>query len=222
MDNNPDIIEFYETLIDDSPDTVSEYVLLNQADAQLRILRPWEILKKLDVTQTRVGGESYLTAKTLPSDFHRPNKLVIGTGQPALKRIRFEEQHVYKTAPGLYFIDFANGQYYITDGTWPGTIYNYYFFNPGKLTADGANSTRITPIWPSDYWPMLAYKMAEIQMGGIDFDQIAAGSLPTWVRTYKDLLDGMTNWDAELKDNDILPRGYADDDSVPVMDLGLL
>lgn len=222
MDNNADIVDFFNTLVDDSPDPVAVYALLNQADAQIRAMRPWEILKVTDSSKTRIQGDSIATPKALPTDFDRPHRVFIGENQvPPLRRVANEDKRILGKSAGVYFLDYKNGQMYIGEGTWYGTIYHTYLYRPLKL-ADTSDATHLdTSVWPSDFFPILAYKMAEIQMGGIDFDQIAAGSLPTWTRTYKDLLDAMVNWDASLKDDGDVYRVGSNED-LPRPDLGLL
>lgn len=222
MENNADIIAFFETLISDTLDVDAEYALLNQADAVIRATRPWEILKVEDSSKTRVSGETYLTAKALPTDFHRPYKVFIGESQlPGLKRIRFEDRRRYQNSPGYYYIDYKNGNMYITNGTWAGTIYNNYIYKPLKLAKTADTAHLDTPVFPSDYFPIYAYKMAEITMGGIDEDDRSLQSVPQWVRTYRELWDGMVTWDAELKENDLTQEQYQDDVG-GVVDLGLL
>lgn len=222
MQDNGDIIEYFNELTQDALDEDTAYRLLNQVDALIRNVRPWEILKKLDETKTRSSGDSYTTAKTLPSDFSKPHKLLVGVGQGALKRVPFDEQHIYRNVPGAYFIDFKNGTYYIANGTWTGTIYNYYIYKPARLTSDGASSTLTSPVFPSDFWPYYAIKMAEVFMGGIDQDERSLQSVPQFIRTGKELWDAMIAWDADLKENDLLQRGYREDSAEPIIDLGRL
>lgn len=221
LNDAPGIISFFETLVDDVSEPTSEYVLLNQGDTLIRHARPWEILKKTDSSKTRISGDDYTTAKALATDFDRPYKLYVGIGQAPLKRVRYEDWLQYKDMGGLYSIDFKNGNLYISNGTWTGTIYHTYIYRPLRL-ADTADATHIiTPVYPEEFWPIYAYKMAEIQMGGVDFDAIASQSLPTWVRSYRDLWDSMVSWDADLKDEDRLSESYADN-GLPTIDLGRL
>lgn len=221
MENNTDIIEFFETLITDTLDADAEMVLLNQADAVIRATRPWEILKSEDSSKTRTSGDTYLTAKAQPSDFHRPYKIYVGDNQlPALKRIRFEDRRKFQNAAGYYYIDNKNGNLYITNGTWAGTIYNNYIYKPLKLALIADSTHLDTPVFPDDYFPIYAYKMAEIYMGGIDEDDRSVAAVPQWVRTYRELWDAMVTWDAELKENDLLQEQYQDSESLPVVDLG--
>lgn len=223
MDNNTDIIEFFETLITDTLDADAEMVLLNQADAVIRAIRPWEILKSEDSTKSRSSGDTFQTAKVQPTDFHRPHKIYIGDNQlPPLKRIRFEDRRKFQNAAGYYCIDFKNGNLYITNGTWTGVIYNTYIYKPLRL-ALSADATHLNaPVFPSDYYPYYAYKMAEIYMGGIDEDDRSIAAVPQWVKTAKEIWEAMVTWDAELKENDLLQETYQDSESLPVIDLGRL
>lgn len=206
---------FYTLVSDEELDTTAAYQLLNQADAVLRQKRPWEILKKRNTSLTRTSGEDWTSSKALPSDFHRPWKLKVGIGQKPLKRIPYDMLQEYKDIAGIYAIDYANNVYYITGPTWTGTIYNHYLYKPDTLVEAG------TPVFPADYHPIYAYTMAEIWMGGIDQDERSIAAVPQWQKQHKALWEAMTDWDAELKEIDLLPRGYADDD-LPELDIGRL
>lgn len=222
MTDVEDIIDFFETLVSDSPDETSTLVLLNQADAVIRRLRPWEILKKLDSSKTRVAGEDFSSTKALPTDFDRPNKLYVGTTQrPPLKRVRYEEQQIYQNAAGLYLLDYKNQTLAISSPTWTGTIYNHYLYKPAKLTLDGAGNTLTAPIFPDDFWPIYAYAMAAVQMGGIDEDDRSIQAVPQWLRSHAELWNAMVSWDGDLKDEGDVLRSEGDD-SLPGLDLGLM
>lgn len=222
MENNQDIIEFFETLITDTLDETAEYVLLNQADVLIRKARPWEILKSEDSSKTRVSGETFLTPKALPSDFDRPYKVFVGDAQlPGLKRLRMEDKRKYQFSAGYYFIDFKNGNLYITNGTWAGTIYNNYIYKPLPLAKTGDATHLDTPVF-TDFLPIYAYKMAEIYMGGIDEDDRSLQAVPQWVRSYRELWDSMIAWDAELKENDLKQEQYQDDNGDQIIDFGRL
>lgn len=215
MQTTQDIIDFFETLVTDTLDSVAVLVLINQADAIIRATRPWEILKSEDASKSRSSGDTFLTAKTLPTDFHRPYKFYVGDSQRRpLKRIKFEDRRKFKDSPGFYYIDYKTGNYYITNGTQEGTIYNNYIYKPVAITLS------TTPVFPSDYWPIYAYCMSKIFMGGIDNDDRSLASVPEWISDKRELWDAMVTWDAELKENDLYQDQYQDSDPLPV-DVGL-
>lgn len=222
MQNNTEIIDFFHTLVSDEYDTDAEYNLLRQADALIRRSRPWEILKKLDSSQTRSAGETFSNTKSLPSDFDRPNKVFVGESQRhPLKRVRLEESQVFKDLSRFYLIDYRSGTFAISNGTHAGTIYFNYIYKPARLTADGSGSTLTAPVFPDDYYSIYAYKMAEIAMGGIDEDDRSVAAVPQWVRSYRELWDAMISWDADLKDEGDVYRSEGSGD-IPPVDLGLL
>lgn len=222
MENNSDIIDFFHTLVSDEYDTTAEYNLLRQADTLIRRSRPWEILKKLDSSQTRSSGENFSNSKTLPTDFDRPNKLFIGEQQlPPLKRVRLEDSHMLQDVSRIYRIDYRAGTFAISNGTQSGVIYHNYIYKPARLTSDGANSTLTAPVFPDDFYAIYAYKMAEIAMGGIDEDDRSVAAVPQWVRSYRELWDVMISWDADLKDEGDVFR-VEGDAPIPPLDPGLL
>lgn len=214
--NGAEIITFFETLVkDEELDIVAKYQLLNQADAQIRMWRPWEILKSVDSTKSRSAGEDYTNTKSLPSSFHRPLRLKVGTGHRPLKRVKFENLLEYKDVAGIYAIDFKNAVYAITGTTWTGTIYFWHFYKPDAIDADSE------PVFPDDYHPIYAYHMAEIWMGGIDQDERSLAAVPQWVKQYAVLKMAMFDWDDELKQNDVMSQSYADEE-LPDLELGRL
>lgn len=222
MENNQDIIEFFETLISDTMDETAEYALLNQVDTIIRKTRPWEILKSEDASKTRVSGETFLNSKVLPVDFDRPYKMFVGDTQlPGLKRLRNEDKRKFRNSSGFYFIDYKNRTYSISSGTQAGTIYNNYIYKPFPLAKDADATHLDTPVF-TDFLHIYAYKMAEVNMGGIDEDDRSLQSVPQWVRSYRELWDAMIAWDAELKENDLYQQQYQDDPGDQIIDLGLL
>ena len=220
MTDSQDIIDFFHTLVDDELDSVYVATLLNQADAVIRHLRPWEILKALDTSKTRVEGEDFDSTKALPTDFDRPHLLYVGTLQrPPLKRVRLEEKQMFLNTAGLYLINYKNSTFSISSATWAGTIYQHYFYKPPVLV--GGTVAPVNPVFPSDFWPLWAYAMAEIQSGGTDQDERSLQAVPQWLRTQSKLWEAMTNWDADLKDEGNVYRPGSDE-SLPPLDLGLL
>lgn len=222
METNEDIIEFFETLVNDTLDEDAEYVLLNQADVIIRKERPWEVLKVEDDSSVRSSGETFLNTKNLPIDFDRPYKVFVGDSQlPGLKRLRNEDKRKFRNSAGFYFIDYKNRTIAISSGTQAGVIYNNYIYKPLPLAKDGDAAHLDRPVF-TDFLPIYAYKMAEIFMGGIDEDDRSVAAVPQWFRSYKELWNAMINWDSELKENDLLQQQYQDDQADQVVDLGLL
>lgn len=206
----------FETIVTDTLDSTQEYNLLQQAEGMIENARPWSILTKLDQSQSRGAGDTYLTTKSLPSDFRKPQKLQVGTDQFEYKRIMFEERINFRNVPYYYYIDFVNALFALTGaGGATGTINMWYTYKPAALA-----TSAITPVWPSEFHPILAYKMAEIFQGGIDSDSISQNMSVANNRFYQEMWRAMVAWDADLKENDI--EFFGRRDSAPPLDLGRL
>lgn len=196
-----EIKTFFENLIDDAWDETATLQLMNQADAVIRSEREWEILKKIDASKTASPGDTYLSMKDLPTDFDRAVSIVpLRVNRTPYLPVRFEEREGFRDTPLRWYIDYRARQFALTGGIGSAqTIYLPYIYKPLDL-ALSADATHLdAPVWPSQFHVILAYKMAEIHSLSIDTDDIAAKQGPQQLRAYRELLNAMQTWDANLK-----------------------
>lgn len=189
-----ELYDLTTTLLDDSDLDIETFlVLANVAKNRREDMRPWQFLKKLDSSKTASTGDTYQTAKALPSDFRLDYKVMKGE-DIELTPVPFEEQHIYRNSPNGYFIDLASGYYYLT-GTHSAskTIYFFYIKTTDDITAN------TSPVWPARFHPIIAYDVAGFVMNGVDADDIYARMAPEQKSTAMALELAMTTWDNALK-----------------------
>lgn len=182
-----------DTILDDSPDEVLFYTLLNAAKNRIESTRPWMMLRALDSTQTATIGNNSSTSRALPTAWRRTYKLMVGS-DVRFEQVPFDEQHLWRNSSGRFCVDVANSVYYLL-GTWGAadTIYHYYI----KTTSGIEAAT--SPVWPSEFHPILAYEVASYIMAGVDADAEFARMAGPNQAAAQALLESMTSWDTELQ-----------------------
>jgi len=165
--NPSDVKTYFETLIDDTWDNVSAYLLMQNAQEKLETTRDWVVLRKVDRTLSVTPSDTYLTARSLPTDFQAVRKVVI-QGEP-LTAIDFDQQEEYKDCPGYYFIDLANRKLHLT-GVWNQTYTINLFYRSKMGDIDPDNPDTVPFPWTGKKALVVAYDMAEFHKGGVDGD----------------------------------------------------
>lgn len=179
------IITMFETLIDDTLDSDLEYQLLNQAKNQIEDERDWSMLKKCDSSQSATTS-----AITLPADYRRTIALYVNN-QPYMQ-IPFEQKNLMAYSALSWYLDFANGTYYLLGSNLSGTVYHYYI----KTTSDVESAT--SPVWPSRFHPLIAYDMAEMWWQ-IDQGDRSRSWDDKWAVKKELLRRSMVDWDTSLQ-----------------------
>lgn len=188
-----EIIDFFQSIIDDTIDADFALDLVKSADEKIRSERDWEILKKLDTTKTHTAGDIYTSTKALPTDFFAPSRYIFINRIP-YRPIPFVEREAYRDTPRVYYIDYANAVYGIC-GTASSsqTITFPYIYRPTTLT------TASTPVFPSEFHKLWAYEMAALYEAGIDADDTYFRMSAENKLQAKMLWDRLIGWDARLK-----------------------
>jgi hypothetical protein len=210
------IISLANSIADDTIPSDYDYILLNIAKNKREDMRPWEMLKKSDATKTAAVGDTYQTAKALPSDWRYTYLLMVGTD---LKygQIPFEQQYIYKDAAQKFFVDVANLNYYLTGlVNTSKTIYHFYIKSTTDYTVATTGSSLI--VWPERFQPLLAFDMAAMYKGGIDYDDINARMAPDNRAEARAIELAMISWDNELKRRAMgeTYTGYGDSPGIPL------
>jgi hypothetical protein len=191
-----EIIQLASDIAEDDIPTNLAVNFLNVCKNRREEMRPWQMLKKLDQSKTASVGDTYLTSKALPSDFRFDYKMMVGTDLEYLP-VPFEQQHIYKDAARRYFIDFANSSYYLTGrvGT-SSTIYLFYI----KTTTDYTEATtgQSLLVWPERFQPLIAFDMAAMYQGGVDYDDVSARMSPENKAAARAIELSMIQWDDNL------------------------
>ena len=193
--NGQAIIELFENLVDDSLDADFELQLANIARKKVEAKRPWSFLKKLDSSQSASSS-----GLTLPTDYMRTDRLVVGSTR--LDQVPFEQAYLYTSASGYWYLDYANGVFYITGVSPSGAVKHYYIRKTPDLTLT------TSPVWP-DYHELIAYEMAE-QFFAIDQGD-RSRSWDDKHAMQKALLErAMVEWDVRLQADAVENGQYAE------------
>lgn len=161
-------------------DEASFYQMLNICRTNREVSRPWCVLKKLDNTQTIDPSNTFTTAKTLPTDFQRtldentlqpydPTAGRTGDVYDYYTEIPFEQQLNYKD-DNSFFIDYASNTFYVC-GTVSKNLILYFFYIADF--GDIASGTTWLK-FPARFAPILAFDVAVMFKGGVDYDAINA------------------------------------------------
>jgi len=182
-----------DSILDDSPDEVLFYQLLNVFKNTVEDSRPWAFLKVLDDTQTATAGNNSTIARSLPATWRSTYKLFVGQDAP-YDQVPFDEQHIWRNSSNRFFIDVANDTYSLlgTVGSAQ-TIYHYYI----KTTPDITSIT--SPVWPSRFHPYLGFGVAGYIQMGVDADDIFARMSPENKAMALLVKQSMESWDSSLQ-----------------------
>ena len=153
--NGQQCIDKFHNYVSDELDSDFELQLVNDAKNSVEAELMLEITKKLNSSGSVTAGQTYTTARSLPSDFYLP--LPIYVGQTIHYPVAFERQQDFQNVSGFYWVDIANSQYYLsgTQGSNQ-TIYFYYQYQ----TADIALNT--SPVWPDRFHSIIPLEMADV------------------------------------------------------------
>lgn len=158
--------------------------------------RDWMKLRVVDTSITFTTSDTYTTGKTLPARFLKlykdPFIVDANGGRLDLQPIQLEDAYAYKDSEGFYYIDHANSTISRT-GTTAGTLYLPYL----RGTADISDS--LEWIFPTFAHPLLAFDIAIIQKGGIDWDTVSANQVAYNKETIEMLSNELDMWDADLQ-----------------------
>lgn len=188
--------DFLVLLLDESIDTDLFTTLYNVAKDSVEEDRDWEILKAFDSSQSASPGDTYLTAKDLPSDFRRPMDILYVGIDTVYKPIPFEHKYVYRNRNGFFYIDYANDQFFIIGA--PGstqTINMPYIKTTDELTL----ATSWT--FPERFHKLLAFIIAGYYTAGVDADDIYARMSPEHKLAAESIMKNLEDWDSRLKLN---------------------
>lgn len=182
-----EIIDRFETFVEDSLDQDAALLLMNNAKNDIESEREWEMLKKLDSSSSATSS-----AITLPTDFNRPIDGTIYVGTQPYVQIPFEQQRLQSQAALRWYLDLRNNCYYLLGPSLSGTVYFPYIYQTNDLTIS------TSPVWPSRFHPLLAFKMAEL-FYSIDQGERGRSWDDKWAIQYRILKNSMIDWDVKLQ-----------------------
>ncbi|OLS16010.1 MAG: hypothetical protein RBG13Loki_0388 [Promethearchaeota archaeon CR_4] len=221
-----------ENLIGDTFDVTHTYQLLTQAKNHIETTLKLAVLQAYDSSQTASPGDTYLTLKSLPSDFKSMNKLVLSNGSTTTTYypIPMSKREMMQKVARRYYIDYKR---MVQGSTALGlcgsigtaqTIGMHYQASTPALTEVNEGTTGVV-LWPDEFQPIIAYQAAKIIQANTDADEINFRMSKEQEAEYQRLLDALIAWDHEIKLSEMgNQRGYADEvmDGEAGFDVGLL
>jgi hypothetical protein len=199
------LITFFESLVDDAPDSATEEVLADVAYTKRNDMRFWTFLMKLDSSITQGASDTWATEHSLPStagaEFEEAYRVFGGAGgQNEYLPVPFEDILNHIGGQNRYSIDYLNNKIRFTGGAAQ-TIYLWYKYRPtsliGLTTAQKAATTTI--VWPKRFVPIIAFDMAVTYLGGVDADDIARQQVPFHNAAHRELYNAMIAWDSKRR-----------------------
>lgn len=196
---------FFESLVDDAPDTATSEVLMDVAYSKRNASRFWTFLLKLDSSITQGATNTWLTEHSLPSAdgsaFDEMYRVFGGAGgQNEYFPVPFEDVLNSISAQNRYTIDYLNNKIRFTGGAAQ-TIYMWYKYVPTSLIGltEAQKAATTTVVWMKRFCPIIAFDMAAMYLGGIDADDIARQQVPFQNATHRELYNAMIAWDTKRR-----------------------
>jgi hypothetical protein len=196
------------------------YQMLNVAKTILEEERDWKILEKDYSSLSASVGDTFLTIKTLPSDFGNAIELFITDGNNAptyYSPIPYRLRYHYKDASHRYWIDLANSTFGLTGKVSQSqTIHMIYRHTSSEITSGSSW------VFPSRFHALLGLMVSQMYKGGVDYDIVSARQLVQNRVDALALYQSLLLWDDNLRAKEQASRyegaGLYDSDGLPSMD----
>lgn len=193
--------------------------MLNHARMNREQEREWLILVKLDRSQMWNPGDTWQTAKVLPTDFGRwrertPMTLWDGNQNPGslvepVNFIPYEDLIWFNTDSYAVAVDYANLEFFFAGTTTqPFIVQQNYIADFGDIVqeVDGVSSTWLK--FPARFDPILPYDVASMFRLGVDYDDLAARNADGNNQQAEMIMASMRKWDANLQRSNIKDMDY--------------
>lgn len=216
--NGSEIYDLVTSLLDGEEISETLFVtLVNQKKLQRELKRDWQVLKAKSTAYTVSASTTSSTTFALPANCMRPIKntknshaivFLNASGKKAgvCDEVLFERQYDFIDTPGKFFIDQTARTFSFTGNPPVPETYSAYLFYlkaslPITYVAEAGqgwdpflnNSSGV------DFSPILAYDVAMMYKGGIDFDDINARMVQYIGIDIADLEYAMAKWDDNMK-----------------------
>lgn len=185
----------FENIVDDSFDETHLYQLFSQAKNYVERTEKPEICKKLDSSQSASVGDTYLSLKSLPSDFRTPIK--ISLDNIPYDFVKFEDQVLYRYQGNKVFLDMRQNKFATTGSVSRAGTWNlFYIYKTTDFTI--ANKATEVCVWPTEFQPLIPYQAAKIYQANIDGDAISFRMSSEQELEYQRLLSAFRAWNQDL------------------------
>lgn len=193
-----DIKNFVESLYDDTIDVDMFYNILNMVKDEVEGWVMWEQLKSIDSSQIADPSDTYLTMKTLPTDFKLPlGDIYVGTNLiNVFKPIPFEKRNLYFNSAYKYYIDYKNRQFGLIGSV--NTSLSIYFPYISTTPDIDAGSSWVFPEFSHKLLGIMTLAYIE---AGVDVDDIFARMSNEHKLMAMSLKSRMLRWNSMLAAN---------------------
>lgn len=186
------------------------YDLMEEAKNQIEDELKLAILKSVDTSQTANVGDTYLTMKSLPTDWRQTLKIVVGN--ILFAPVKYTSREAYRNAARRYYLDYKNQKYALCGSIGSSQPINHYYMVTTPIISSSNEDDPTAIVWPDRFKNLLPYKMALVHQTTSQGDVTSYRLGPGASAAYEDLLDAFIAWDHDLKLQDMNGRtGYADD-----------
>lgn len=204
--NREQLYEFTTSVLDGfEMDLTLFYSLLDVSQSNRENARPWVILRTEDSTQTASTSDSYLTAKTLPTDFKKTyNRFPIvltdsqGNVVRKLREIPIHERNQYRNDGNKFYVNYATRQFFLCGTQSQSSTINFYYIKKSTKISSTDINTWIFDIYDDSYVKMLGLDVAVMHKWGIDYDQINAVQADKNFMQAQLIFENMAEWDSQL------------------------
>lgn len=189
-----------------SIDPTTFFILLNQAKNIIETDGSnWEVLKGVKNSDVATPSTTFQSPFILPADFlepqsERPMVLVAQSGANNTDNyldylpVPISDQYVNQDQSYRFWIDYAANKYYLG-----GTVSQNYIINFNYIISS-ADITAST-VWPNfPQWanPILAWDVANMYKGGVDYDVVNKASVQSGIPTRDKLYQRLLLWNARI------------------------
>jgi hypothetical protein len=194
-----EIKDMFEEIIDDSVSDETAYVMMENADEELRSERDWYFLREA-TTIARVAADVYTTAHALPSTFDRVRlkEDAVRSDGRTYSPIDMDQREEYKDSDGFYYLKYNTAtelwEIYFTGSGVSETV-NVAFQKKDTEISDARADTAV--LWPGKRGAILAWQMAYRVANGIDGDEINFRMSEGQMSTYQEMLKGLRSWNSK-------------------------
>lgn len=187
------IIDSFSEITGESIDGTQALILLNMTKNEYEASRDWNFLRAFNSSLSASPSDTYLTMKSLPSDFLMPRELYINAENTPYSIIPFEARERYRDNYKKYYIDWKNSQFALCGKVSSTKTINLYY----TASTDDIGLTT-SPTWLAIFHPLIAFLMADKYMAGQDGDEINFRMSPENRRIGDGLRKTMTAWDSRI------------------------
>jgi hypothetical protein len=186
------IIDKFNGLVDDELEATLALQLVNDAKDEVETELKLHICRGNDTSKSTSGGQTYLNAVAMPTDFLNFSKPYIYVGNQKYYGVGLEDKMKWKDTPCKYFYDPADGIHLC------GTINDAEVISIPYIKATPDVDLNSSPVWPSQFHAIIPLYMA-MYFYPIDGGDKGRSWSPEWATLLQHKMDKFIDWDMQMK-----------------------